>query len=85
MINTFIRKSVLTVPMAAIALAVSSAYAATPGPSDASFYNVPASLSGARGDLISYRPTTPKLGAGAPAVTSARGRTDGKFGFAFRR
>ncbi|MGC4062300.1 MAG: lipase family protein [Aquabacterium sp.] len=70
MIKTFTRKSVLTVPLAALTLAVSSAYAATPGPSDASFYNPPASLTGSRGDLISYRSTTPKLGTGAPAVNA---------------
>jgi dienelactone hydrolase len=66
MIRT-LRKTALCVPMAAIALAVSSAYAAPVGPSDSSFYNVPA-VAGAHGDLIQYRPTTAKLGAGAPAT-----------------
>lgn len=69
MINTF-RKSVLTVPLAAIAMVVSSAYAAPVGPSDSSFYNVPASLPGQPGALIQYRPTTVNLGTGAPATTA---------------
>jgi len=63
-----LRKSALTVPVAALALAVSSAWAAPVGPSDASFYNVPASLSGQAGDLIQYRPTTVKLGTDAPST-----------------
>lgn len=41
MINNLLRQSVLTVPVAVLALAVSSAWAAPVGPSDASFYNVP--------------------------------------------
>jgi hypothetical protein len=64
-----LRKSAL--PVAALALAISSAYAApVVGPSDATFYTNPAatSLTGAHGDLIQYRPTSPKLGADAPAV-----------------
>ena len=70
MFNTFKRKSALSIPLAALALAVSSAYAATPGSSDDSvFYAPPASLTAnAPGTLISYRQATVKLGAGAPAV-----------------
>lgn len=68
MIRT-LRKTVLSVPLAAIALAVSSAYAApVVGPSDATFYTNPAVLGGAHGDLIQYRPATVNLGAGAPAT-----------------
>jgi dienelactone hydrolase len=69
MFNTFTRKSALSIPLAALALAVSSAYAATPGSSDDSvFYAPPTALTaGAPGTLISYRPATLKL-AGAPAV-----------------
>lgn len=68
MIRT-LRKSVLSVPLAAIALAVSSAYAApVVGPSDATFYTNPAVLGGAHGDLIQYRPATVNLGTGAPAT-----------------
>jgi hypothetical protein len=67
--TTLLRKAALTVPLAAIALAVSSAYAASVGPSDATFYTKPATApSGKAGDLIQYRPTTVKLGAGAPAT-----------------
>jgi len=69
MFNTFTRKSALSIPLAALALAVSTAYAATPGSSDDSvFYAPPTALTaGAPGTLISYRPATLKLGAGAPA------------------
>lgn len=64
-----LRKTVLSVPLAAIALAVSSACAApVVGPSDATFYTSPAVLGGAHGDLIQYRPATVNLGAGAPAT-----------------
>lgn len=67
--NHILRKSALCVPLAAIALAVSSAYAApVVGPSDASFYTNPAVLGGNHGDLIQYRQTTPNLGADAPAT-----------------
>jgi hypothetical protein len=69
--RSFLSKSVLTVPLAALALAVSSAYAAPViGPSGSAFYNAPAeeTLTGNHGDLISYRPTTANLGAGAPAT-----------------
>lgn len=61
-----LRKSAL--PIAALALAISSAYAAPVGPADATFYTQPAALAGAHGDLIQYRPTTVKLGADAPAT-----------------
>lgn len=68
MIRT-LRKTVLSVPLAAIALAVSSAYAAPViGPSDSTFFTNPASLTGTHGDLIQYRPATVNLGAGAPAT-----------------
>lgn len=68
MIRT-LRKSVLSVPLAAIALAVSSAYAApVVGPSDSTFYNDPGVPTGSHGDLIQYRPTTANLGAGAPST-----------------
>lgn len=67
MIRT-LRKSVLSVPLAAIALAVSSAYAApVVGPSDDSFFTTPASLAGSHGDLIQYRTTTVNLGSGTTA------------------
>jgi dienelactone hydrolase len=71
MFNTFTRKSALSIPLAALALAVSSAYAATPGSSnDAVFYAPPTALTaGAPGKLISYRSATVKL-AGAPAVNA---------------
>ena len=68
MITPFLRKSALTLPLAALALAVSSAYAApTQGPSGIAFYNAVAPT-GAHGDLISYRTATVNLGTGAPAV-----------------
>jgi dienelactone hydrolase len=71
MFNTFKRKSALSIPLAALTLAVSSAYAATPGSADDSvFYAPPTSLTAnAPGTLISYRPTTLKL-AGAPAINA---------------
>ncbi|RZK99491.1 MAG: Triacylglycerol lipase, partial [Rubrivivax sp.] len=70
MIRTFLRQPALTLPLAALTLAVSSAYAApTQGPSGIAFYNAPASApTGAHGDLISYRTTTVNLGTDAPAV-----------------
>jgi pimeloyl-ACP methyl ester carboxylesterase len=57
-------------PLAALTLAVSSAFAApVVGPQDATFYNAPLSLAGGtHGDLISYRTTTVALGTGAPTV-----------------
>ncbi|MGH6648909.1 lipase family protein, partial [Aquabacterium sp.] len=68
MISPFLRKSALALPLAAIALAVSSAYAApTQGPSGLAFYDA-ATPNGAHGDLISYRTASVNLGAGAPAV-----------------
>ncbi len=68
MIRT-LRKSVLSMPLAAIALAVSSAYAApVVGPADATFYTNPAVLGGAHGDLIQYRTASVNLGTDAPAV-----------------
>jgi dienelactone hydrolase len=59
-----------TLALAALTLAVSAAWAAPViGPSDNSFYNPPASApTGRPGDLIQYRATTVKLGAGAPAT-----------------
>ena len=63
--------SVLIAPLTALAMAVSTAHAAPlVGPSDTSFYDVPASLPGQAGALIQYRPTTAKLGNGAPAATA---------------
>jgi pimeloyl-ACP methyl ester carboxylesterase len=68
MISPVSRKSVLAVPLAALALAVSSAYAApTQGPSGIAFYN-PATPTGVHGDLISYRTATVNLGTGGAAV-----------------
>lgn len=69
MMTTFFRSPALALPLAAMALAVTSAYAApTAGPSGIAFYTAPASLTGVHGDLISYRTTTVNLGATAPAV-----------------
>lgn len=62
-------RSLLSVPLSAIALAASTAFAApVVGPADQTFYNVPATLPAANGELISYRTTTVNLGADAPAV-----------------
>jgi len=45
------------------------ARAASQGPADGSFYDVPTPLpGGGHGTLVSYRPATVQLGAGAPAV-----------------
>jgi len=58
---------------AALALAVSSAYAApVVGPADDTFFTNPAAatLSGPNGDLLSYRVATVKLGAGATDVNA---------------
>jgi len=64
----FLSRVAVKLPLAAIALAVSSAYAApVVGPSDDSFYTQPA-LGGAKGDLITYRTATVNLGTGAPAA-----------------
>lgn len=68
--RTSFGRSKLAMPLSICALAVSSAWAApTVGPSDASFYTLPAQApTGQHGDLISYRPATVNLGAGAPAT-----------------
>jgi pimeloyl-ACP methyl ester carboxylesterase len=64
----FLSRVAVKLPLAAIALAVSSAYAApVVGPADDSFFTQPA-LAGAKGDLITYRTTTVNLGTGAPAA-----------------
>jgi dienelactone hydrolase len=57
------------IPLAAIALAVSSAWAApVPGADGAAFYNVPTPIpAGAHGELLTYRAATVKLGTAAPA------------------
>lgn len=70
MIRTVLRHPVLMAPLAALALAASSACAApVVGPSDASFYTLPATLpTGNHGDLLSYRQAAVKLGTGAPAT-----------------
>jgi len=70
----FSRKSVLRLPMAALALAVSSAYAAPVASTadDATFFTYPLNdaLTGSHGDLKTYRKTTLKLPASAPAVNA---------------
>jgi pimeloyl-ACP methyl ester carboxylesterase len=64
----FLRKPALALPLAAIAFAVSSAYAApSMGPAGMAFYDAPAPT-GSHGDLISYRSTSVNLGADAPAA-----------------
>lgn len=70
MIRTFLRNPALMAPLAALALAASSACAApVVGPAGPSFYTLPSPLpAGAHGDLLSYRTATVKLGTGAPAV-----------------
>ncbi|WP_165456653.1 lipase family protein [Aquabacterium lacunae] len=56
-------------PLAAIAMAASAAFAApVQGPADASFYTYPAALPAANGELISYRDAQVNLGANAPAA-----------------
>ena len=68
MTRPFLRRPALSLPLAALTLAVSSAYAApTQGPSGIAFYNA-ATPTGVHGDLISYRTATVNLGTGAPAV-----------------
>ena len=59
-------------PLATLALAASSAFAATQGPADDSFYNtVDPSATATHGDLISYRKTTTfNLGKDAPASSA---------------
>lgn len=66
----FLSRVAVKLPLAAIALAVSSAYAApVQGPADDTFFTYPAALPGTKGELISYRSTTVKLGdATAPTV-----------------
>jgi pimeloyl-ACP methyl ester carboxylesterase len=66
----FLSRVAVKLPLAAIALAVSSAYAApVQGPADDTFFTYPAALPGTKGELISYRQTTVKLGdATTPAV-----------------
>jgi pimeloyl-ACP methyl ester carboxylesterase len=57
-----------SLPLAALTLAMSAAYAApTQGPSGIAFYTA-ASPTGSHGDLISYRTATVNLGTGAPGV-----------------
>ncbi|TAL21551.1 MAG: Triacylglycerol lipase [Aquabacterium sp.] len=69
MTRSTIQKAAIALPLATLALAVSSAFAApVVGASDNSFYTVPSPLpDGANGDLISYRTATANLGTGAPA------------------
>ena len=68
MTRSFLRKPML--PLAALAFAAASAFAApVAGPAGNAFYTPPAPLpAGAHGDLIWYRTATVNLGAGAPAV-----------------
>ncbi len=70
MIEKFSRLKV-ALPLTALALAMSAAHAApTVGsPNDATFYTYP-TVSGTKGDLISYRTATLKLGTDAPEVNS---------------
>lgn len=69
MIRSVSRKAILALPLAALTLAMSTAFAATVGPAGPAFYDAPSPLpEGAHGDLISYRPATVKLGADAPSV-----------------
>ncbi|WP_290640440.1 lipase family protein [Aquabacterium sp.] len=57
------RKYMLALPLTAITLAVSSAYAApVVGPSDLSFYDATPVAGGNHGDLIAYRSTTVNVG-----------------------
>lgn len=71
MLRSTLRQTALALPLTALALAASTASAATVGPSDASFYNVPATIpAGSHGDLISYRKINLNLGAGAPGVNA---------------
>lgn len=57
------RKYMLALPLTAITLAVSSAYAApVVGPSDMSFYDATPVAGGNHGDLIAYRSTTVNVG-----------------------
>ncbi|CAH0351492.1 lipase family protein [Aquabacterium sp. CECT 9606] len=67
---TFLRQSAMTLPLAALTIAMTAAHAApTVGPAGIAFYTAPSSAtSGVHGDLISYRTTTVNLGANAPAT-----------------
>jgi predicted esterase len=57
--------------LAGFAPAGAAPAAPTPGPAGPAFYTPPAGPpSGAHGDLVSYRPTTVNLGAGAPSVNA---------------
>lgn len=65
-----LRRPLAALPLAAIALAVTSAFAApVQGPAGMEFYNSPAA-GGTHGDLVSYRQATVKLGTNAPASTA---------------
>jgi hypothetical protein len=70
MIRSTTRKAAVALPLAALALAVSSAFAApVVGSSGSDFYNEPNPLpAGNNGELLTYRPTVVKLAAGAPAT-----------------
>jgi hypothetical protein len=71
MTRTSMRLRALKLPLAAVALAASAAHAApVVGPADESFFTNPdnASLSGANGDLLSYRSTTVNMGTTAIAA-----------------
>jgi Secretory lipase len=72
MTSISLRKRSFALPLAALALAVSSTYAAPMvGPADASFYTLPAPLpAGNHGDLLSYRQTSVKLGPDAPTTNA---------------
>ena len=60
--------SLIAWPLAALAWAASSAMAApVPGAPGNAFYDVPASLAGVHGDLVTYRPAEARLGDDAPA------------------
>ncbi len=61
-----LKKSSLGLVIAAMVLPT-FASAAVVGPSDASFYTAPSTLTGTNGDLIWYRPATANLGTGAVA------------------
>ncbi|TAL27363.1 MAG: hypothetical protein EPO01_00475, partial [Aquabacterium sp.] len=70
MTRSLMRQAARALPLAAIALAASAAFAApVAGPTDGSFYTAPSPLpAGTHGDLIWYRTATVNLGAGAPGV-----------------
>ena len=63
-------RAILGMPLAALALAASSAFAATQGPADDSFYTYQ-EPTGSHGDLVSYRQAPAfNLGQGAPATNA---------------